>query len=79
MPKQKNSSPRSTKGMLEALENTGHGDSLYAQALRYGLEEEKTNPGKGRAIVMQTMNRTERPSDEDLKERIAALRRRERP
>ena len=79
MPKKTNSSPRSTKGMLELLENTGRGDGLYAQALRHGLEEEKTNPGKGRAIVMQTMNRTERPPDKDLKERIAALRRRERP
>ena len=61
MPKQKNSSPRSTKGMLDTLEKEGLGDSLYAQALRHGLEEEKTNPWKGRMMVMQTMNRTERP------------------
>ena len=79
MKSQTNSSTPAAQKDLELLENTGQGDSLYAQALRYGLEEEKTNPGKGRAIVMQTMNRTERPSDEDLKERIAALRRRERP
>jgi hypothetical protein len=79
MKSQTNSSTPAAQKDLELLENTGHGDGLYAQALRHGLEEEKTNPGRGRAIVMQTMNRTERPSDEDLKERIAPLRRRERP
>ena len=79
MKSQTNSSTPAAQKDLELLENTGRGDNLYAQALRHGLEEEKTNPGKGRAIVMQTMNRTERPSDEDMKERIAALRRRERP
>ena len=79
MKSQTNSSTPAAQRDLELLENTGRGDGLYAQALRHGLEEEKTNPGKGRAIVMQTMNRTERPPDEDLKERIAALRRRERP
>ena len=79
MKSQTNSSTPAAQRDLELLENTGRGDGLYAQALRYGLEEEKTNPGKGRAIVMQTMNRTERPPDEDLKKRIAALRRRERP
>jgi len=62
MPKQTNSSPPySTRGMLDLLEKEGLGDSLYAQGLRYGLEEEKKYPGKGRGIIMQTMNRTERP------------------
>ena len=33
------------EGMLERLENSGRGDSLYANALRKGLAEEKERLG----------------------------------
>jgi hypothetical protein len=47
--------PRSTKEQLERLEKRGRGSSLYAQALRKELAEEKERPGMGRASFMMTL------------------------
>jgi hypothetical protein len=56
-----NSLPRSAKETLARLEKLGRGEGPYAQALRYGLEEEKRMPGKGRAIYMDSMRLPDDP------------------
>jgi hypothetical protein len=57
--------PTSFKTLLDRLESLGRGDSLYANALRKGLAEEKERPGMGRASFMTTLtppeDRNERP------------------
>jgi hypothetical protein len=49
--------PKTTQEMVDLLEKAGHGESLYAKALKNALEEEKVTPGQGRGIVMSTMVR----------------------
>jgi hypothetical protein len=53
------STPTSSMTLLETLENRGLGDSLYANALRKGLAEEKERPGMGRASFVTTLSTPE--------------------